>query len=156
MRKVNPEYVRAVIALANSGSYFRLISMSIRELGRGHCLMEAEIDGGKHLQAFGFVHGGVYSSLIDTAAFWAAICDLDEDMGITTVDLNVNYLAPIQEGKLITRGKLIKLGRTLGLGEATVTTAAGKLVAHGTSTLMLVPGLGFARGKELPPKFMKP
>ncbi len=153
MRKINPDYLSAVTALANGCPYFRLLSMTIRELGKGFCLMDTEVDD-KHTQAFGHVHGGVYASLIDTAAFWAAFCDLDENVGITTVDLNVNYLAPVQGGKLLTRGKLIKLGKTLGLGEAEITTGGGKLVAHGTSTLIVMPGLGLARGKNLPPKFL--
>lgn len=153
MRKINPDYLSAVMALANGCPYFRLLSMTIREMGKGFCLMETEA-ADKHLQAFGHVHGGVYASLIDTAAFWAAFCDLDENLGITTVDINVNYLAPVQGGRLLTRGKLIRLGKTLGLGEAEITTGSGKLVAHGTSTLIVMPGLGLARGKTLPPKFL--
>jgi uncharacterized protein (TIGR00369 family) len=154
MRKINPDYVGAVIALANDCPFFRLLSMTIRELGKGHCLMEATVDE-KHFQAFGYVHGGVYASLIDTAAFWAAFCDLDEDAGITTVDLNVNYLAPVHSGKLLARGRLIKLGKTLALGEAEITTGAGKLVAHGTSTIIVIPGLSVTKGKNLPPKFLE-
>lgn len=153
MRKINPEYIRSVTALANGCPFFQLLSMTMRELGKGHCLMETDVDE-KHFQAFGYVHGGLYASLIDTAAFWAAFCDLGEREGITTVDLNVNYLTPVQSGKLLARGKLIKLGKTLGLGEASVTTGNGKLVAHGTTTIIVIPGLGLAQGKNLPPKFL--
>jgi len=153
MRKINPDYLSSVIALANGCPYFRLLGMTIRELGKGTCLMEAEVDE-KHTQAFGQVHGGVYASLIDTAAFWAAFCDLDENVGITTVDLNVNYLAPVQSGKLLTHGKLIKIGKTLALGEAEIITGSGKLVAHGTSTIIVIQGHGLVKGKSLPPKFL--
>jgi uncharacterized protein (TIGR00369 family) len=153
MRKLNPDYLYAVRGLINNCPYFRLLSMNVLELSPGHALLEAGVEE-KHLQAFGFVHGGALASIIDTAAFWSAFCDLDENTGITTVDLKLNYLAPVKEGKLIARGKLIKLGKTLGLGEAEIFNGDGKLIAQGTSTLIVLPGFGFAGAPKLPPKFI--
>ena len=75
-------------------------------------------------------------------------------MGITSVDLKLNYLAPVQKGKLIARGRCIKLGKTLGLGEAEITSSEGKLIAQGTSTLIILPGFGLAGSPSLPPKFL--
>jgi uncharacterized protein (TIGR00369 family) len=153
MRQINPSYLNAVRALINNCPYFRLLSMNVLELSPGHALLETVVED-KHLQAFGFVHGGALASIIDTAAFWSAFCDLDEKTGITTVDLKLNYLAPVKEGKLIARGKLLKLGRTLGLGEAEIVSEDGKLIAQGTSTLIVLPGFGFANSPELPPKYI--
>jgi uncharacterized protein (TIGR00369 family) len=153
MRKLNPDHLTAVRALINNCPYFRLLSMNVLELSPGHALMEAVVQE-KHLQAFGFVHGGALASIIDTAAFWSAYCDLDENTGITTVDLKLNYLAPVKEGKLIACGKRLKLGRTLGLGEAEIIHEDGRLIAQGTSTLIVLPGFGFAGAPELPPKFI--
>ena len=153
MRKLNPDYIGAVCALTNQCPYFRLLSMEIRELARGRALLEANV-AEKHLQAFGYVHGGVFASIIDTAAFWAAFCDLDENEGITSVDLKLNYLKPVREGRLIARGKRIKMGKKLGLGEAEIRSEDGKLIARGTSTLIVLPGFGLAGGPPLPPKFI--
>jgi uncharacterized protein (TIGR00369 family) len=153
MHKLNPDYLHAVSELANNCPYFRLLSMKIRALSPGSALLEAEMEE-KHLQAFGFVHGGVFASIIDTAAFWSVFCDLDENMGITSVDLKLNYLAPVRKGKLIARGTRLKMGKTLGLGEADIRSEDGKLIAQGTSTLIVLPGFGFANGPELPPKFI--
>jgi len=153
MRKLNPDYLYAVCELINNCPYFRLLSMKVLELSPGHALLETIVEE-KHLQAFGFVHGGALASIIDTAAFWSAFCDLDENTGITTVDLKLNYLAPVKEGKLIARGKRLKLGKTLGLGEAEIISENGKLIAQGTSTLIVLPGFGFAGAPDLPPKFI--
>lgn len=153
MRKLNPDYLQAAMKLANDCPYFRLLSMKIVDLSLGHARMETVVEE-KHRQAFGFVHGGVFASIIDTAAFWSAFCDFDETVGITSVDLKLNYLAPIQEGKLIAEGKRLKMGKTLGLGEAEIRTEKGKLVAQGTSTLIVLPGFGFDGGPNLPPKFI--
>ncbi len=153
MRKLNPEYLETVVKIANSCPYFNHLGMRIIHLKNR--IADVEMDLRKvHHQAFGFVHGGAVASLIDTAAFWSGFCELDEHKGITTVDLTINYLAPLQKGNLIAKGRCIKLGRKLGLGEASVFDENGKIVAHGTSTLMIVPGLGLAGGHKLPPKFL--
>jgi uncharacterized protein (TIGR00369 family) len=101
------------------------------------------------------VHGGVYASLIDSAVYWAVFSEIDKDLSMTSVDLKVNYLAPTQVGKLVAEGRRIKMGKTLALGEASVTNQEGKMLAHGTSTLMIVgaPVGGF--DIELPPKFIE-
>lgn len=154
MRKLNPEYVEAVSALVNGCPYFSLLSMSIRDIDIGYSLLDIDVQN-KHLQPFGAVHGGVFASIIDATAFWAVFCEVDENAGMTSVDLKVNYLAPAQEGKLIARGRRIKLGKTLALGEAEVIGQANKILAHGTSTLIILQSPGVALERSLPPKFIE-
>jgi uncharacterized protein (TIGR00369 family) len=153
MSKINPEYVQAVRASVNKCPYFRLLSMKLLDFDIGRSLIEIAVEG-KHLQPFGMVHGGVFSSIIDAAAFWAIYGELDESVGLTSVDLKLNYLAPAKNGKLIARGRKIKLGRTLGLGESEVTDAEGRVLAHGTSTLIVLPDLALKADGPLPPKFL--
>jgi len=154
MRKLNPRYVEAASALVNRCPYFTLLSMSIRDIGIGYSLLDIDVQS-KHLQPFGAVHGGVFASIIDAAAFWAVFPEVDENAGITTVDLKVNYLAPAQGGKLIARGRRIKLGKTLALGEAEVVDQENKILAHGTSTLIVLRSPGVALEGALPPKFIE-
>lgn len=133
--------------------YFSLLSMELREFGIGRSLLEIVVQE-KHLQPFGVVHGGVFATLIDAAAFWAVYPELDEDCGMTSVDLKLNYLAPSSAGKLIARGRRLKLGKTLGLGEAEVTDEHGRLLAHGTSTVIVLPNFPFG-AEPLPQKFLQ-
>lgn len=154
MRKINPDYVRVVSEETNRCPYFTLLSMRIVGLEIGESHLEINVQE-KHLQPFAIVHGGVFASIIDAAAFWAVYTDVEEDVGMTTVDLKLNYLAPTASGKLIARGRRIKLGRTLGLGEAEITDEAGRLLAHGTSTLMVIPVMPFASTAPLPKKFIE-
>ena len=160
MQKLNPEHIKAVIDLCNQGPYFRLLSMEVRELGKGYCKVEVNLEN-KHLNPFGGVHGGVYSSLIDTAAYWAVYCDVEENTGLISLDIKVDNLAPIKEGHLVVEGKRIKAGRSICLAEAVITDSQGKQLAHGTSKQMVTPGLQtieqavLAMGyKSLPPKFI--
>ncbi len=40
MKKLNPDYVKAVTAMANDSPYFRHLGMAITELGVGEALVE--------------------------------------------------------------------------------------------------------------------
>ena len=154
MPKLNPEYVKRVNALTNRCPYFELLSMGIVEVGIGFSVLEIDL-AEKHLQPFGFVHGGVYASIIDAATFWAVFYGIKEQNdGVTTADLKLNYLAPATSGKLIAKGRQIKLGKTLGYAEAEVCDDSGKIVAHGTSTVILLPGKGLTLNPPLPDKFI--
>ncbi|MCG8642801.1 MAG: PaaI family thioesterase [Desulfobacterales bacterium] len=95
-----------------------------------------------HLQPFGIVHGGVLATLIDTATFWAAFLNLPEDTGLVNVDLKLNYLQSVTRGRLIARGTCLRSGKSISYSEAGVFSADDTLLAHGTSTLMALPGKG--------------
>ena len=149
--QLNPKYTEAIATLVNRSPYFSLISMKIKELGWGTSVLEVELEE-KHLQPFGYVHGGAIASVIDAATFWAVFPQVKDGMGLTTVEVKANFLAPIKEGKLVVKGRCIKIGRTLALGEAYVNSAEGNLIAHGTATMMIVPDLKVEGQENLPPK----
>jgi uncharacterized protein (TIGR00369 family) len=88
---------------------------------------------------------------VDAAAFWAVFPQVEKGMGLTTVEIKLNYLAPAQKGKLVAKGRCIKMGRTLALGETYVRDGEEVLVAHGTATMMVVPGLHIPGFENLPP-----
>ena len=100
MKRLNPAYIEAAARQVNSNPYFTLLSMSINDIGPGISRLKVAVQR-KHLQNFGIVHGGVYSSLVDAASFWAVYALLEEGMGMTTVELKLNFLAPSSGGSLI-------------------------------------------------------
>jgi uncharacterized protein (TIGR00369 family) len=153
MKKINPAYTEALLTLTNACPYFRLVSMDLKILDVGRSLLELEVEQ-KHLQPFGIAHGGVFSSLVDAAAFWAVFGELDEGMGATTLEMKLNFLAPVQSGRIIARGRRIRIGKTIALGEATVQDKNGKTLAYGTATLMLIRGFLSEGMKSLPSKFL--
>jgi uncharacterized protein (TIGR00369 family) len=148
--ELNPRYTEAVAMLVNRCPYFLLLSMEIKDLQWGTCFLEVEL-GEKHLQPFGKVHGGAIASVVDAAAFWAVFPLVEKGMGLTTVEMKLNYLAPAEKGKLVAQGRSIKMGRTLALGETYVRNGEGALVAHGTATMMVVPDLYIPGFENLPP-----
>jgi uncharacterized protein (TIGR00369 family) len=149
--KLNPQYIQVISDTVNQSPYFSLLSMEIKDLEWGSSVLEVKL-GEKHLQPFGYVHGGVIASVMDATAFWAVFPQVEEGMGLTTVEIKVNFLAPVQKGKLVAKGRCIKIGKTLALGDATIYDEKGNLIAHGTATMMIVPNLKVEGQENLPPK----
>ncbi|NLZ29043.1 MAG: PaaI family thioesterase [Firmicutes bacterium] len=159
MKPLNPDHIAAIIDLINTSPYFSLLSLNVQKIELGSCTLEISLEE-KHLNPFGSIHGGVYSSAIDTAAYWASYCSIHEDMGLISVDLHVDNISSVQSGKLTVVGKLIKAGRSVCFSEATVEDEKGKLLAHGTSKQLVINGLQTINhvletmGHDaLPPKF---
>jgi uncharacterized protein (TIGR00369 family) len=141
MQTINEAYVREVMAMVNNAPFpshmpFRLVGM---DFDRARVEMDA---AGQHLQPFGIVHGGVIATLIDTATFWAGFMRLPADAGLVNVDLKLNYLKAVMPGALVAEGRCIRAGHSISYTEAYVRDAAGEIVAHGTSSLMALPGKG--------------
>jgi uncharacterized protein (TIGR00369 family) len=92
-----------------------------------------------HYNPLGGVHGGVISTLLDTAAACAVHSTLAVGEFYTSVDLTVKFLRPVtvDSGLLTCEGTVIQRGRRTALAQAQLTDEAGKLVAHATSTCMI-------------------
>ena len=148
--QANPAYVEAIREQVRDAPYPHLLGMTIAALAFDLCRIELLLDE-RHLQPFGIVHGGVLATLVDTATFWAAFMRLPEESGLVNVDLKLNYLKPAIRGRLRAEGRCLRAGRQVSYAEASVHDEAGDLVAHGTSTLMALPGKGLALGV---PKFL--
>ena len=160
MRKINQAHIDEVLVLINQAPYFKLLNMDIKELGISHCKIEVKVEQ-KHLNAFGGIHGGAYASILDTAAYWACYCEMDENQGFITLDLHSDNLRAIDSGVLSVVGKTIKVGRNICLCEAEARDEKGRLVASCISKQFVgkdlqpisaaVESLG---SKPLPPKFL--
>jgi len=143
MPSLNPAYICALIDVVNASPFPTHMLMQLKAIAFDHAVVSLSIDA-CHFQPYGIVHGGVLATLIDTATFWAAYLRLPDDDGLVNIDLKLNYLKPVAGGMLTATGRCIRAGRSLSYAEASVTDADGKLVAHGTSTLMALPGKGLA------------
>ncbi|RYB99937.1 PaaI family thioesterase [Nocardioides ganghwensis] len=94
-----------------------------------------------HYNPLGTVHGGVISTLLDTAAACAVHTTLAAGELYTSVDLTVKFLRPVtvDSGLLACEGTVIQRGRRTALAQAQLTDGDGRLVAHATSTCMIFP-----------------
>jgi uncharacterized protein (TIGR00369 family) len=92
-----------------------------------------------HYNPLGGVHGGVISTLLDTAAACAVHSTLAVGELYTSLDLTVKFLRPVtvDSGLLTCEGTVLQRGRRTALAQAQLTDERGTLVAHATSTCMI-------------------
>jgi len=141
MIEPNEAYIKKLIEKVNTSPFPRHLRMKLVSISFDQATVKLET-GQCHLQPFGIVHGGVMATLIDTATFWAAFLRLPEDTGLVNIDLKLNYLKSIASGTMTAEGRCIRTGRSINYAEASVMDKEGNLIAHGTSTLMVLPGKG--------------
>ena len=93
----------------------------------------------RHYNPLGTVHGGVLSTMLDTAAGCSVHSTLAVGEAYTSLDLAVKFLRPatVDSGRLRAEGTVIQRGRRTALAEARVVDAQGRLIAHATSTCMI-------------------
>ena len=87
------------------------------------------------------IHGGVIATLLDNAGWFTAALAAGGDAWVATSDLTVQMLSHAQRVDLRARGEILKTGRRMIVCRMTVEDAAGRLVAHGTGTFVVLPGV---------------
>ncbi len=87
------------------------------------------------------MHGGWTAAILDTAMALSNLTLLAADQTFTTLDIRINYIRPItvETGEVTAVGSVINSGRRVAYTEAKLTDAGGKLLAHGTGSLLMLP-----------------
>jgi uncharacterized protein (TIGR00369 family) len=111
------------------------------EIGEGRVVFEGE-PGEEHYNPIGVVHGGYAATLLDSAMGCAVHTTLPAGVGYTTLTLETKFVRPItrETGRVRCEAEVLHGGRHQATAEARVTDAAGKLLAHATSTCMILGG----------------
>jgi uncharacterized protein (TIGR00369 family) len=97
------------------------------------------VPGEQHYNPIGSVHGGVALTLLDSAMGCAVHTLLEAGVGYTTLELKANFVRPIRADTGVVRceGTVLHAGSRVATAEGRVTDAAGKLLAHGTTTCLV-------------------
>lgn len=117
----------------------KTLGFGLIEVAPGEAVFEGE--AGSHLlNPLGSVHGGFALTLVDSAAGCAVHTILPAGVGYTTVETKVNFTGAIRAdtGMLRVEGKVVSAGKQIATAEARVLSPEGRILAHGTSTLMIL------------------
>jgi uncharacterized protein (TIGR00369 family) len=85
------------------------------------------------------VHGGVYATMLDSAAACAVHTTLPVGGRFSTLDLSVRLLRPIRTdtGPVTATGTVVHSGRQIALAEARLTDAEDRLLATATANCFI-------------------
>jgi len=88
--------------------------------------------GSEHHQPWGLVHGGVYTTAIESAAsVGASTAAREHGLVAVGVNNNANFLRSMTEGRVTVDARAIQQGRTQQLWEVRVTDYHARLIATG-------------------------
>ena len=118
-----------------------LLGMEVEEVGDGFATFTFEPDA-RMLNPIGSVHGGIAATLLDSCMGCAVHTTLAPGVGYTTAQLNLHYLRAMQPGMGLVRavGTVLHRGRRQSTAEARLFDATGRLLAHGTTTCLILGG----------------
>ncbi|MCX6463416.1 MAG: PaaI family thioesterase [Pseudonocardiales bacterium] len=114
------------------------LGFTILEAEHGRVVFGLEPDE-FHFNPIGSVHGGVFATLLDSAAGCAVHSTLPAGTAYTSLDLSVKFLRGlgVDSGPVRCEGLVVHLGGRTALAEARLTDGAGRLCAHATSSCLL-------------------
>ncbi|MGW2329844.1 PaaI family thioesterase [Streptomyces sp. NPDC001700] len=108
------------------------------ELGEGRAVYTLK-PGPAQANAMLTVHGGVLSTLMDTAMGSSVFTRLPDATIYTTLELKVNFVRPValDDGELRCEARTVHVGRRTATAEARVYNARDKLVAYSNCTCLV-------------------
>ena len=130
---INEENKQQALQTVANTPFLQLLGIELVEISREKVVMSLEMQE-KLQQPYKLLHGGATASLIDTTMAFAVVTAIGTEEKATTVDLTVQYLRPVTEGKVFCTAKVVRAGKRLIFLSAEVANEQGKLTATALST----------------------
>jgi uncharacterized protein (TIGR00369 family) len=111
------------------------VGARIVEVEPGRVVVELEVHAG-HRHEGGVVQGGIITQIADAAMGMSLMTRQEAHLTNTTVELKINFLRPVAEGRLRAVGRVVEMRKTLLFSEADVLDEDGRLVARASSTCL--------------------
>lgn len=140
--KTGLEQLQAMIAGGGHAPIGKTLDFRLVEVEEGRAVFEAT-PGYHAYNPIGVVHGGYAATILDSVLGCAVHTTLPVGVGYTSLGLEVKYVRPITRdtGRVLCEGTVLYRGRKQATAEARLTSeGTGKLLATGTSTLMIFSG----------------
>jgi len=138
--KIEPLAAEAEAAIRGrlaANPFVNFMGIQVPRLGRGYARFLMPIRPDFH-NSQGFLQGGVIAALADEAVAYALFSLVPAGEMINTVEMKINFLAPVQQGEVEAEAHLVKRGRTISLGEVEVRQGE-RLVAKALCTYIHLP-----------------
>jgi uncharacterized protein (TIGR00369 family) len=115
------------------------LDFALTEVGDGEVRFTVTPDESVY-NPIGMVHGGLVCTLLDSVVGCAVHTTLEAGVGYTSIELKVSYLRPVHahSGELTAHGWVTKPGRRVAFAEGDVRDAEGRLLASGSSSLLII------------------
>lgn len=136
------EFVRGLVSGALPlNPMARTLGYDVVEAEAGRVVITA-LPSADHMNPSGTIHGGLAATLLDSCMGLAVRTLLPRGVGSTTLEFKMSFLRPItlESGLLRAEGKALMVGHRTGFAEGRLTGGDGRLLVHGTTTCLALPG----------------
>ena len=118
------------------GPLARLLGIRRKNAGKGRWRFTLTVRR-DHMNPYGLVHGGVVYTLVDYAMGGALAARLEPGERCTTLEIKINYLAPVSGGTLWAEARVIERTKRIGVLEGRVHDHGDQLVALATGSFYI-------------------
>ena len=127
-------------SLEEASTFLRAAGLIVDEITADRVTGHLQL-GGEHHTPWGIVHGGVYTTAIESAASIGASTAV-RDRGQVAVGLTntTHFLRAMTAGRVSVEAVALNQGRTQQLWRVDVTDESGRLIAHGEVRLQNISG----------------
>lgn len=128
------------VSLKNAGAFLRAAGLVFDEITATRVSGHLDLNPDHHTP-WGIVHGGVYTTAVESAASVGASTAV-RDQGQVAVGLTntTHFLRSATQGRVSVQGTALSQGRTQQLWRVDITDESGRLLAHGEVRLQNVAG----------------
>ncbi|BAT58745.1 thioesterase superfamily protein [Variibacter gotjawalensis] len=116
----------------------KTLNFILTEVGEGTCVFEGEPTA-EFLNPMGGVHGGWALTILDSVTGCAGHSTLPPGVGYASIETKGNFsrAITIKTGRVRATGKVVSRGKQIISVEGRIEDIEGRILAHGTSTLMV-------------------
>jgi 1,4-dihydroxy-2-naphthoyl-CoA hydrolase len=126
------------------GAFLHELGLELEEISGTRVTGHLDL-GPRHHTPWGIVHGGVYTTVVESVASIGASAHV-RDKGQVAVGLTntTHFLRPVTAGRATVEAVALSQGRTQQLWRVDITDGNGKLIAHGELRVQNVEGAAHA------------
>ena len=118
------------VAIDSAGNFQEVLGLELVEASGDKVVFTCPIKPHLH-QPYGILHGGVYCSIVETAASVAAAIWLGDKGHVVGVANTTNFIRATREGTLTATATPLQRGRTQQLWQVEIVDDTGRLAAQG-------------------------
>lgn len=112
--------------------YPMFVGLEMEDVRQDYCRMRLRWRDPELLQPQGVMHGGAIATMVDSVVVPAIAAGFTERRRMGTINLAVNYVAPVIQSDIIGEGWVTRRGKSVVYCQAEVWNEAAEQVAFGT------------------------
>ena len=118
------------VTIESAGNFQEVLGLEFSEASGDKVVVTCPVKPHLH-QPYGILHGGVYCSIVETAASIGGAMWLGDKGYVVGVVNTTNFIRATREGTLTATATPLQRGRTQQLWQVEIVDDAGRLAAHG-------------------------